>query len=83
MKSYQLFRFYQRFYKEREKTLSQQSIRIEKQGKGGLCFITGCFIKPFKMIIIFSSIGLFVHKIFICFASSFTAQFFLFDVRMT
>ena len=66
MKSYQLFRFYQRFYKEREKTLSQQSIRIEKQGKGGL---TGCFIKPLKMIIIFSSIGLFVHKIFICFAS--------------
>ena len=29
----------------------QQSMRKEKLRKGGLCFITGCFIKPFNMII--------------------------------
>ena len=74
MKSYQLFRFYKRFCKEREKTLIQQSTRIEKLGNIGLCFITGCFIKPFKMVITFSSVGLFVHKIFICFASLFSAD---------
>ena len=74
MKSYQLFRFYKYFYK---------SIRIKKQGKVGLCFITGCFKKPYKMIIIFSAMGHFVHKIFIFFASSFAAQFSLFDIRMT
>ena len=33
-----------------------------KTGKVGLCFITGCFTKTIVMIIIFSSIGLFVHK---------------------
>ena len=37
---------------EREKTLTQQSMRKEKQRKVGLCFITCCFIKPFKMILI-------------------------------
>ena len=36
---------------EREKTLTQQSMRKEKQRKVGLCFITGCFIKLFKIII--------------------------------
>ena len=76
VKSYQLLRFYKRFYKEGEKTLIQQSRRIEKLGKVGLCFISSCFIKPFKMIMIFPSIGLFVHKIFIFFASSFAVQFF-------
>ena len=35
------------------------------------------------MIITFSSIGLFVHKIFIYFASSFAVQFLLSDIRMT
>ena len=76
MKCYRLLRFYKRFYKEGEKTLMQQSRRIEKLGKVGLCFISSCFIKPFKMIMIFPSIGLFVHKIFIFFASSFAVQFF-------
>ena len=33
VKSYQLFRFYKRFYKEREKTLQQQSMRIIKTEK--------------------------------------------------
>ena len=31
----------------------QQSMRKEKLRKVGLCFITGCFIKSFNMIIIF------------------------------
>ena len=79
MKPYQLFRFYKRFYKEREKTITQPSMRTEKLGKVGLCFITGCFIKPLKVISIFSSMGLFVHRIFLCFISSFVAQFSLFD----
>ena len=43
-------------------------MRKEKLRKVGLCFITGCFIKPFKM------------KIFI-FSTSFSAQFLLFDIR--
>ena len=36
--------------KKKEK-LIQQSMRKEKLRKVGFCFITGCFIKPFKMII--------------------------------
>ena len=67
MKSYQFFKICKRFGKEKEKSLLQQSMR-----KVRLCFITGCFIKSFNMIII--------H--FICFASSFAAQFLLFDIRM-
>ena len=73
MKSYQIFKISKRFDKEREKTLMQQSMRKEKQRKVGLCFITGCFIKSFNMII----------NHFFCFASSFAAQFLIFDVRMT
>ena len=38
---------------EREKTLIQQPMRKEKLKKVGLCFITGCSIKPFKIIINF------------------------------
>ena len=45
--------------------------------------MTGCYIKPFNVIIIFSSTGLFAHKIFICFASSFAAQVLFFDISMT
>ena len=48
-------------------------MRKEKQRKVGLCFITGCFIKSFDMTINHS----------FCIASSFAAQFLLFDVRMT
>ena len=52
MKSYQFFKICKRFDKEREKkTLVQQSMRKEKPRKVGLCFITGCFIKSFNMII--------------------------------
>ena len=53
MKSYQFFKLYKRFDKKREKILKQYSMRKEKLRKLGLCFITGCFIKPFKMIIDF------------------------------
>ena len=84
MKSYQLFRLCKRFYKEKEKALIQQSMRIvEKLGKVGLFLMIGGFIKPYKMIIIFSLIGIFVHKIFIFIASSFPAQFLHFEIRMT
>ena len=72
MKSYQFFKTYKRFNKEREKTLMQQS-RKEKLKKVGLCFITGCFIKSFNVII----------NYFFVFASSFVAQFLLLDIRMT
>ena len=49
-----------------EKTLIQHPMRKEKLRKVGLCFITGYFIKPFKMTInlFFFSIVLFVRKIF-------------------
>ena len=45
-------------------------MRKEKLRKVGLCFITGCFIKPFQIII----------NRFFYFSSSFTAQFLLFDI---
>ena len=61
----------------------QQSMRIAKLGKVGLCFIAGCFIKPFKMIILSSSIPLFVHNIFISFVNLYAAQFLHFDIRIT
>ena len=51
MKSYQFFKICKHFDKEREKTLMQQSMRKEKLRKVGLCFIKGCFIKSFNMII--------------------------------
>ena len=43
MKSYQFFKIYKRFYKEKEITLIQQSME-KKLRKVGLCFIRGCFI---------------------------------------
>ena len=45
MKSYQFFKIYKRFGKERDKTLMHQSMRKEKLRKAGLCFIKSCFIK--------------------------------------
>ena len=51
MKSYQFFKIWKCFDKERDKTLMQHSLRKEKLKKVGLCFITGCFIKSFNMII--------------------------------
>ena len=77
-KSYQFSRFYKIFYKKREETLIQQSMRIEKLGKVGLSFITGCFINPFKMIIIFSSIALLGHKIFVFIRKLVRSAFFAF-----
>ena len=65
MKCYQFFKICKRFDKEREKALMQQSMRKKKLRKVGLCFIAGCFIKSFNMVI---------NHLF-CFASSFAAQF--------
>ena len=53
MKSYQFFKIYTSFDKEREKTLMRQSMRKEKLRKVGLCFTTGCFIKSINLIINF------------------------------
>ena len=39
MKFYQFFKIYKRFYKKREKTVIQQSMRKEKLRKVGICFI--------------------------------------------
>ena len=46
-------------------------MRKEKLRKIGLCIITGCFVKPFQMLI---------NHLF-CFSSLFAAQFFLFDIK--
>ena len=46
-------------------------MRKEKLRKVRLCFIKGCFIKPFQIII----------NRFFYFSSSFTAQFLLFDIK--
>ena len=51
IKSYQFFNICKLFDKEREKVLTQQSMRKEKLRKVRLCFITGCFIRSFSMII--------------------------------
>ena len=64
MKSYQFFKIYKRFYKEREKTVIQQSIRKEKLRK--FFYLTSYFMKPLEMAINhFSSISLFVHNFFL------------------
>ena len=70
MKSYQFVKIYKRFDNERRK-LIQQSMRREKLKKIDF-FITGCFIKSFKKLIIF-----------FYFTSSFAAQFSHFAIRMT
>ena len=49
---------------------NRRSINSSKK-KVGLCFIAGCFIKPFQMII----------NNFFYFSSSFAAKFLLFDIR--
>ena len=51
MKSYHFFKICKRFDKEKVKTVMQLSMRKEKLRKNGLCFITGCFIKSFDVII--------------------------------
>ena len=45
IKSYQLFRFYKRFYKEREKIIIQLSMRIEKTVKSWSLFYNRLFEK--------------------------------------
>ena len=51
MKSYQFFKLYKSFYKEREKVLKVQSMRKEKKRKVGLCLITSYFVRPFKVTV--------------------------------
>ena len=46
-------KFWNALIRKEKKTLMQQSMGKEKLRKVGLCFITGCFIKLFNMIIIF------------------------------
>ena len=55
IKSYQFFKICKRFDKEKEKTLTQQSMRKETLKKFGLCFIAVSFINSFNMMIIFVS----------------------------
>ena len=57
--------------RKEKKALLLQSIKKEKLRKVGLCFISGCFIKPFKMTV----------NHFFYLSSSFVAQFWLFDIR--
>ena len=49
MKSYQMLKIYKHFDKARKKHTAVN----EKLRKSGLCFITGCFIKPFKIQLFF------------------------------
>ena len=53
--------------KEKKKTLNEK----KKLRKVGLRFISGCFMKPFKMII----------NLFFYFSSLYAAQFWLFDIK--
>ena len=50
MKSYQFIKIYIRFYKKREKTVIQQSMR-KTEKSWTLFYLTGYFMKPLKMII--------------------------------
>ena len=59
-------------------------MRKEKLRKVGLCFITGCFITPFKIIINHFFLNRsFYSQDFFYFTSPFVAQFWLFDIKMT
>ena len=71
MKPYQFLNIYKRFGEEWKKALMQKSMR-KKTEKSLTFFITGCFTKPLNMII----------NHFFYFASSFTVQFLLFDIRI-
>ena len=46
-----IFQNLETFGKERGKAVIQQSMRKEKLIKVQLCFLTGCFIMPFKILI--------------------------------
>ena len=51
--------------------MEKEKIAVNKKRKTEICFVTGFFIKPFKIMINF----------FFYFSSSFAAQFSLFDIR--
>ena len=46
MKSYQFFKIFKHFDKQKENTYVAVNEK-EKQRKVGLCFVTGCFIGPY------------------------------------
>ena len=67
------------FLKEKTKNIHTVVNEKRKSEKSWNLFYDMLFYKAFKMAINhFSSIGLFVQKIFFCFASLFAAQFLLF-----
>ena len=71
-KSYQFFKINKSFRRKKKKTLR----------KVALCFITGCFIKPFKMIMIFSQ-QLFLFARFFFILKVFRRAIFAFWCHMT
>ena len=71
MKSYQFFRMYKHFDMEREKN-TYAAVSEKKLRKVELCFITGCFIKSFSMII----------NHFCCSANAFAVQFLPCGIRI-
>ena len=73
MKSYQLFRIYKRFDYEREKNTHTAVNENRKTGKSWTFFHNRLFYTALQNDNLFSSVGLFVRKIFIFFASSFAA----------
>ena len=82
MKSYQFFKIYKRFIRKRKNSHTAEN---EKRKTEKIFFyLTGYFMKLLKMAInhfFFSSS--FYSKDFFYFASLFTAQFLIFNVRIT
>ena len=85
MKSYQFLKIYKCVCKNSEKTVIQRVNEKRKTEKScTLFYLTGYFMKPLKMTINhFFFNRSFSSQDFFYFASSFTAQFLVFDVKMT
>ena len=83
MKSYQFFKIYKRFYKKREKN-SHTAVNEKKKTEKSLnlFYLTGYFMKKIAINHFFFN-RYFCSQDFFYFASSFTAQFLFFDVKMT
>ena len=83
MKSYQFFKICKRFYKKKEKTLVQQSMK-KRTEKSWTLFYNSYFIKSFKITVNhFFFNRSFCAQGFFYFASLFAAKFSLFDIRIT
>ena len=89
MKSFQFFKIYKHFYEKRKKTEKSSHTAVNEKRKTkqswNLLYLTGYFMKPLKMAInhFFFNKSFCSQDFFFHFASSFTAQFLFFDVRMT